>query len=424
MKKVLLLRLATFLFGMLLSIHLSAQNFVLSDSLLVEKDDSKLKYGLQGLLKSYEQAKVNLPKGAMPSNVTFSFSNDLYSIKQDSILIDAIAENEGSELVNDLKTANIKVVAFYGKLVTCWVAFDQLATFEKIKSCRWIQPTLKPIRNSGTVQTQGDAAQRSDLVRSLTGLNGAGVKIGVLSDSYNNISNGAAASVSTGNLPGTGNPNGLTTPVTVLQDYASGGTDEGRAMLEIVHDVAPNAQLYFHTSNSGKSGIATGITALSNAGCKVIVDDVLHPSEAMFQDDIVAQAVNNAKNNNGVTYFSSSGNSKNFSYENAFQEGGNADIGGSIEIMHNFGTPAQPITLLPITIPANNTVYFVFQWNQPFFSISGGSGATTDLNIYLLNSSGIISGNISNNIGLDAFATFSYQNSTTNTTFYLLVTKK
>ena len=401
-----------------------AQNFIFNEDISPEKEDSKLKYGLQGLVKTYESSKV---QGTFPSNTSdITFDNNVYFIKQDSILIDAIAENEGTNLVEELKAKKIKITAHYGKIVTCWVSFEQLFVFETLKTCRWIQPTLKPIRNSGVVQTQGDLAQRSDLARNATGLNGSGVKVGVLSDSYNNL-NGATSGINAGELPGTGNPNGLTTPVTVLQDLASGGSDEGRAMLEIIHDVAPNAQLYFNTAFGGKASFANGITALANNGCKVIIDDILNLSEAMFQDDIVAQAVNNVKNNQEVTYLSAAGNSTNKSYENSFQPSGvNYNINSVLQEAHNFGTSTNQVLLLPITIPQGGNISFALQWNQPYFSISGGSGATTDLNFFLLNNSNsIVAGNITNEVGLDAVTTIiNYTNSTSNTVFYLLITKR
>ena len=39
-------------------------------------------------------------------------------------------------------------------------------------------------------------------------------------------------------------------------------TDEGRAMLEIVHDLAPGAALAFHTAEGGQANFARGILAL------------------------------------------------------------------------------------------------------------------------------------------------------------------
>ncbi len=88
----------------------------------------------------------------------------------------------------------------------------------------------------------------------------------------------------------------------MLDDSACPGTDEGRAMLQIVHDVAPGASLAFNTAFLGTANFAQGIVNLANSGSKVIVDDVIYFAEPMFQDGIIAQAVDTVKGN-GVAYF-------------------------------------------------------------------------------------------------------------------------
>ena len=82
---------------------------------------------------------------------------------------------------------------------------------------------------SGSVASQGDATHRANIGRLLTTAAGTGLKIGVLSDGVNSL----AASQATGDLPAT---------VTVLAGQAGSG-DEGTAMLQLVYDTAPGAQL-------------------------------------------------------------------------------------------------------------------------------------------------------------------------------------
>ncbi len=45
-------------------------------------------------------------------------------------------------------------------------------------------------------------------------------------------------------------------------------------MMEIIHDLAPGAKLYFATANSTQATFAANIRALRDAGCTIIVDDV------------------------------------------------------------------------------------------------------------------------------------------------------
>ena len=91
--------------------------------------------------------------------------------------------------------------------------------------------------------------------------------------------------------------------------------DEGRAMLQIVHAVAPGASLAFYTAEDSEADFATGIGALAAAGATVIADDVAYFDEPFFQDGIVAQAVD-AVEAKGVAYFSAAGNDGTLSYEN------------------------------------------------------------------------------------------------------------
>jgi hypothetical protein len=143
--------------------------------------------------------------------------------------------------------------------------------------------------------SEGDVAHKAPAVRA-KGYTGAGVKVGVLSDSADYL----AQVQTSGDLP---------PGVTVLED-APGNSGEGTAMMEIVYDLAPNAALYFATAWNGAASFAANIIALKDAGCKVIVDDVGYFNESPFQDDVISQAVSTVTAA-GVLYFSSAGNSGN-----------------------------------------------------------------------------------------------------------------
>ena len=185
----------------------------------------------------------------------------------------------------------------------------------------FVRPVYPPIPTSGIVTTLGDVAMRSDFARSGFNLTGEGIKIGVISDSYNTkTGNPAQDDVLKGDLPGPGNP---VNPyaVEVLQDYPFGErTDEGRAMLQIVHDIAPKAQLAFRTGFINAPDFAKGIIDLKNAGCNIIVDDITYITQPFLADGIISQAVNSVKSQ-GVAYFSAAGNYGNKSYQGQFVPG-------------------------------------------------------------------------------------------------------
>lgn len=270
-----------------------------------------------------------------------------------------------------------------------------------------VVPSSKAVFDVGLATTQGIVQHRLDKVPAA--VNGGGITVGVLSDSYN-ASTGpikAANDIASGDLPGAGNPLGNAQPVVVLEDRPT-GTDEGRAMLQIVHDIAPQARLGFATANTGEVGFANNIRSLArlpgapNAqpGFKadVIVDDVIYLAEPFFQDGIVAQAVDDVAEA-GVAYFSSAGNRPaSQAYDAKFDPvpaepaslaGTNLDFtfvdpalyaGG----FHNFAGPdGLDIAQTIVVSPPFGTI--VFQWNEPFdpvppipvATIASGAGTTT-----------------------------------------------
>jgi hypothetical protein len=150
--------------------------------------------------------------------------------------------------------------------------------------------------NTGAVNSQGDVTHRADLARA--GLVFSGIKIGILSDSIDDAAGSYAAAIASGDVP----------VVTVLPGESGGtATAEGLAMLEIVYDLCPGAQLYFATAFGGPSSFAQNILDLRAAGCDVIVDDVGYFNESPFFDDVISQAVTTVSAS-GAFYFSSSGN--------------------------------------------------------------------------------------------------------------------
>ena len=119
----------------------------------------------------------------------------------------------------------------------------------------YARPLYPPVSNialvdSGVTYTKGDISISGELARGGFNINGSGIKVGVMSNSYNTIlGDPATTNVVNYDLPGIGNPT-YPRPVHVLKEYPYGRTtDEGRAMLQIVHDVAPGAALSFHTAS-------------------------------------------------------------------------------------------------------------------------------------------------------------------------------
>ncbi len=228
----------------------------------------------------------------------------------------------------------------------------------------------------GSQASQGDVTHRVTTARGTFGVNGSGIKIGVLSDGVTNL----AASQALGDLG----------PVTVLPGQAGTG-DEGTAMLEIIHDLVPGAQLFFATAFTNITSFAQNIRDLRTAGCDIIVDDVFYFVESAFQDGapgptntnggVVIQAVNDVVAD-GAMYFSSAGNSGNKNdnrsgvWEGDFLDGGASaaplPLTGNV---HNFGGQNFNVIL------ANGSLINL-HWSDPL------GASSNDYDLFILNSTG------------------------------------
>src|ERR1700722_9653360 len=329
------------------------------------------------------------------------------------VLIDAVTRGDPEQLKAALVSLGLQHPAVYSNDVGGWLPVAQLDAAAAREEVHSIRAAMSRTR-TGAVTSQGDFVQHSDVVRSANSLTGAGVTVGVLSDSYdcyavyatndvpaggaagyanNGFTATAATDVSTGDLPAT---------VNVLQeaDPQQGGCmnygaptqlpfgDEGRAMLQIVHDVAPGASLPFYTAEDSEADFAHGIGVLAapvasgGAGATVIADDVGYFDEPFFQDGILAQAID-AVEANGVAYFSAAGNDGTLADENTaprFNTVSNA-VPNSGENLLNFdATGATTVSFLPVTIAAlqpGEFVGIVVEWDQPYVTGAPNSGGAT-----------------------------------------------
>ncbi len=348
---------------------------------------------------------------AQRRGVSFRSNDPLVRVVDDRVVVDAIASGDVNALKSDLMFLGMDDAVAFGRIVSGHLPIWAISAAAALASVQFAQPAVA-ITNVGLVTSQGDQAMRSDVARAKFGVNGTGINVGVLSDSFNCLG-GAATDVANNDL----------SPVTVIQEISdcSDGADEGRAMLQIVHDIAPGANLFFATADGGQASFASNIQALAAAGAKVIVDDIIYFAEPMFQDGIIAQAVNSVASG-GTAYFSAAGNQARQSYQSAFRPGGffapgafrsapgaPAFLGG---VAHNFNSSGGTDQFQSILIPPGSSFILSLQWDSPFFSVSGPPGSQNDIDLYILDSSAtqVLAGTTFNNIGGDAVELFGAMN--------------
>jgi hypothetical protein len=328
------------------------------------------------------------------------------------VLIDAITTGDPQALKASLQTLGLQDAAVYSNDVGGWLPMDQLANAGGLADLHFVRAAM-PRTRSSVVATQGDFVQKSSVVRTnYPALNGAGITVGVLSDSFNCLAQyeasgsgvpasgyngyapyGFTATYTNDQQPSTGqaaSTSALPAGVNVLEDadcmqYGAPEqtpfADEGRAILQIVHAVAPGASLAFYTAVKSEADFASGIQKLAAAGAKVIDDDVGYPDEPFFQDGLIAQAINTVAAQ-GVVYFSSAGNDGVNSYQNTAPSFPVAGTGSQAnEKLLNFDpSGATTTTSLPLSIPAlypGEFIYLVIGWDQPYVTGSPNSGGAT-----------------------------------------------
>lgn len=228
--------------------------------------------------------------------------------------------------------------------------------------------------------TQGSASNQAytvlgvdDVNRVLPAITGAGIWIGTLSDSADQRDGvgadgvkGFAESTALGDLP-------AASRIVSVGDYTeSDATDEGRAMMELIYDLAPGTgRLGFGTAFvGGQAGFAANITALHNGLMDVINDDVVYADEPYYQDGVIATAVTNHINNEG-TYLALNHNYGNLSCEMVFNDSDSNNF-------HNYSGGDE---VLQVTLGPNSTKACYLQWSQPW------GGATTNLQLQVWDSS-------------------------------------
>jgi hypothetical protein len=314
-----------------------------------------------------------------------------------SVAVNAVAVGEAADLRRDLRTLGLEDGATAGRVVSGRLPISALKNAAQLRSLRGLMPAYAQT-HVGSVGSEADTSHRAYQGRTDLGADGSGQKVCALSDSYDRDGTApttAQEDVESGDLPGADNPEGRTTPVDVLDDSRP-NSDEGRAMLQLIHDIAPGAELGFHTAFGGIATFVQGIRDLADpdkGNCDILVDDVKYNVEPFYQDGPITNVADSVVDE-GIPYFSSAGNDGQNSYEAPFRNSGESGVISSTSVAHDFDPSDSAVdTLQRITIrQGGNFRIFTLQWTDPSAVVDGSLGADTDIDVALVNDTlGIIS---------------------------------
>ena len=249
-------------------------------------------------------------------------------------------------------------------IVQGWIPMTQLETVAALAFVRRVTAPTYGHLNRGSVTTEGDAVLRANVLRQI-GFDGSGAKVGVISDGANNRAEAAAS----GDLPD---------DITVIGSCEPNGSitcNEGTAMLEIIHDLAPGAELAIGALQIGSGTSLAFIDRVESLATSfdadIIVDDIGFFREPYFEDGPVAQTVKQAVDD-GVLYASSAGNSARTHYESDFM----VTAFRSLQV-HDFGAAAGQASdaTMDVLVGAGGLAAATLQWSDAF----GSSGNDYDL---------------------------------------------
>lgn len=215
----------------------------------------------------------------------------------------------------------------------------ELVLLEEVRGVRTVSPPLvrKVLPEAGNYHVPG-----LDKFRKAYEVSGTGLRVGIISDGVDGLAGTQAAGV-------------LPEDVHVL---AAGKGNEGTAMLEILHGIAPDAELYFHEAGSNKLEFNKAIDALLSEGCQIICDDIGWPDEPFFEDGVVASHVREALESQDLLYVSAAGNDAGCHYQGMFFDDGSG--------WHDFSSGKSSTKNLYVDAPPGEEVTVVLQWNDPW----------------------------------------------------------
>lgn len=271
----------------------------------------------------------------------------------------------------------IEIVEPSLKIIQARVPAGTLEAVSQLPFVRVIGEPDRPRSSVGSKTTEGDGVLRSDLARSNLGVNGSGIRVGVIQLGFN----GLAASQASGDLPA-----GITTFTSRSDGIFAGVGGEGTAMLELIHDIAPGAQLFAASIGTSLEMLAavnwlTDVAGGPNTrrgtpgGVDIIVDDLAWFNIGPYDGSSSVSSALTSAVDRGASYFTSNSN-----YAEDHWRGLYSACPGSN--FHSFNFPSCGMgtadEVLDVRVSGNGKVDVRVLWNDPF----GASSNDYDLRLF------------------------------------------
>ena len=341
-----------------------------------------------------------------------SFSDSLdVGTPANMVRVELIVDDPAA-VVATLESIGAFAVDSASNVVNASIKIDDIQTVSALEG---VQDMVVPRGGASAVVGQHIELQNiAAALQQYPDLDGSGVTVGLMSDSWDCFSrlgfgNDYALDVAQGELP-------PPSRVTVVRDApdlgfsCNGRTDETRGMAQIVFDTAPNANYLVHTALGGKASFANAFRTLRDLGADVIIDDFSYFNQAIYQDDVVALAVEEVAAS-GVAVVTHAGN--NGPYGFATETWTDTDGDNWLEF-------APGDEWMSLEIPEGREGRYTLLWDDPYYSVTNRV-SDTNLDLYLYQNGSLVSSSTRDNRTGDPYEVILHTNNSSSTTFDLRV---
>jgi uncharacterized repeat protein (TIGR01451 family) len=330
-----------------------------SSTNLADPVNGPLAKGGPALVDLYQQYLTTQQPGATTPLATVVSKYTALQFSGDSVALELVSSGsvDFATFVSDLEAlgAQPTTISDAYNAVDAYVPIASLGSIAELSEVAAMSPSIRPTTHIAYDPGVGGPPMNVPAVKA-QGITGTGVKVGVISDSINNAG-GLTTGQADGFLPG----------VQVLGDETDGqGTDEGAAMLEEVHAIAPGATLAFDTGGDTQLSMSQAVTALSNVGAKVITDDLGFDDEPFFEPGIIDDAIGTAVSN-GAIYLGAAGNAGN----DGFYEASNWTLVGANYVFNwNGGSTTNPAGEMAFTAAVDGGTELDVEWDNSYNGVA------------------------------------------------------